>query len=56
MIIIIIKAQFEIFLQTPHCTTNCLQHVRSRGPDAIVCKSLHKTLDIDRNSRCQILA
>ena len=26
-------------LQSPHCTTNCLQHVRSSGPGAIVCKS-----------------
>ena len=27
------------FLQSPHCTRNCLQHVRSSGPGAIVCKS-----------------
>ena len=27
------------FLQSPHCATNCLQHIRSSGPGAIVCKS-----------------
>ena len=24
--------QFEIFLQSPHCAANRLQHVRSSGP------------------------
>ena len=33
------KALFAIFLQSPHSAANCLQHVRSSGPDAIVCKS-----------------
>ena len=27
------------FLQSPHCAANRLQHVRSSGPGAIVCKS-----------------
>ena len=27
------------FLQSPHCSANCLQHVHSNGPGAIVCKS-----------------
>ena len=26
------------FLQSPHCATNCLQHIRSSGPGAILCK------------------
>ena len=30
--------QFEI-LQSHHCAANCIQHVRSSGQDAIVCKS-----------------
>ena len=34
------------FLQSPHCAAICLQHVRSNGPGAIVCKSraTHRTL------------
>ena len=31
--------QFEIFLPSPHCATNCVQHVLSSGQGAIVCKS-----------------
>ena len=27
------------FLQSPHCAANCLQHVRSSGQGAAVCKS-----------------
>ena len=27
------------FLQSPHCAANRLQHVRSSGPGAILCKS-----------------
>ena len=27
------------FLQSPHCAANCLQHARSNGPGAVVCKS-----------------
>ena len=30
-------------LQSPQCTANCLQHIRSSDQDAIVCKS-HATL------------
>ena len=29
----------DFFLQSPHCTANCLQHLRSSGQGAIVCKS-----------------
>ena len=41
IIIIIIAFQGAIrdFLQSPHCAANRLQHVRSSGPGAIVCKS-----------------
>ena len=38
-IIIALKGAIRDFLQTPHCSTNCLQHVRSSGLGAIVCKS-----------------
>ena len=27
------------FLQSPHCATNCLQHIHSSGQGAVVCKS-----------------
>ena len=27
------------FVQSPHCAANCLEHVRSSGQGAIVCKS-----------------
>ena len=41
IIIIIIAFQGAIrdFLQSPHSAANCLQHVRSSDPGAIVCKS-----------------
>ena len=41
MIIIIIafKGALRDFLQSLHCAANRLQHVRSSGPGAIVCKS-----------------
>ena len=38
-IIIAFKAANRYFLQSPHSAANCLQHVRSSGPGAIVCKS-----------------
>ena len=36
----------RLFLQSPHCTANCLQHVHSSCHRAIVCKSLatHRAL------------
>ena len=48
------KALFEIFWQSPLCVANCLQHVRSRGPGAIVCKSraTHRALITCNMSRC----
>ena len=43
IIIIIIVIAFKVaigdFLQSPHSAANCLLHVRSSGPGAIVCKS-----------------
>ena len=39
MIIIAFKGAIRDFLQSPHSAANCLQHVRSSGPGAIVCKS-----------------
>ena len=46
IIIIAFKGAIRDFLQSPHSAANCLQHVRSSGPDAIVCKSraTHRTL------------
>ena len=50
IIIIIIALKGAIrhffFLQTPHCAAIFLQHVRSSGQGAIVCKSrvTHRTL------------
>ena len=46
------------FLQSPHCAAiNCLQHVRSSGSGAIVCKSraTHRAL-ITCNLQCTTLA
>ena len=45
-IIIALKGAIRDFLQSPHSAANCLQHVRSSGPGAIVCKSrtTHRTL------------
>ena len=34
-----IQRRYLTFLQSPYSTANCLQHVRSSGPGAIVCKS-----------------
>ena len=43
----------DFFLQSPHCAPNCLKHVRSSGPGAIVCKSCatHRAL-ITCNMSC----
>ena len=43
------------FLQSPHCAANCLHHVRSSGPGAIVCKSraTHRAL-ITCNMSCYV--
>ena len=38
MIIIALKGAIQDFLQSPLCAPNCLQHVRSSGPGAVVCK------------------
>ena len=39
IIIIAFKGAIRDFLQSPHSAANCLQHIRSRGPGAIVYKS-----------------
>ena len=39
VIIIEFKGAIRDLLQSPHSAANCLQHVRSSGPGAIVCKS-----------------
>ena len=39
IIIKVMKDAIQNVLQSPHCAMNCLQHVRSSGPGAIVCKS-----------------
>ena len=39
IIIITLKGTSRDFSQSPQCTVNCLQHVRSSGQGAIVCKS-----------------
>ena len=46
IIIIAFKGAIRDLLQSPHSATNRLQHVRSNGPGAIVCKSraTHRTL------------
>ena len=39
IITIALKCAIRDFLQSPHCTANSLQHVRSSGPGAVECKS-----------------
>ena len=39
MIIIAFKGAIQDLLQSPHSAANCLQHVHSSGPGAVVCKS-----------------
>ena len=40
MIIIALKGTIRDFLQSPYCTSNCLQHVRSSGQGAKSLESL----------------
>ena len=39
IMIIAFKGAIQDFLQSPHSATNNLQHARSSGPGAIMCKS-----------------
>ena len=39
IIIIALKSAIRDLLQSPHSAANYLEHVRSSGPSAIVCKS-----------------
>ena len=55
VIIIAFKGAIQDFLQSTHSATNCLQHARSSGPGAIVCKSraTHRAL-ITCNMSCYV--
>ena len=55
IIIIAFKGAIRDFLQSPHSAANCLQHARSSGPGAIVCKSraTHRAL-IACNMSCYV--
>ena len=55
IIIISIKGAIRDFLQSPHCAANRLQHVRSSGLGAIMCKSraTHQAL-ITCNMSCYV--
>ena len=50
IIIITFKGAIRDFFQSPHSAANCLQHVRSSGPGAIVCKSRATHLALSRAS------
>ena len=39
IIIITFKGAIRDFVRSPHSATNCLQHVRSSSPGAVMCKS-----------------
>ena len=39
VVVVELKGAIRDVLQSPHCAANCLQHVRSSGPGAVVCKS-----------------
>ena len=53
--ILILRRNSRFFLQSPHCAANRLQHVRSSGQGAVVCKSLatHRAL-ITCNMSCYV--
>ena len=55
IIIIAFKGAIREFLQSLHSAANCLQHARSSGPGAIVCKSraTHRAL-ITCNMSCYV--
>ena len=55
IIIIAFTGAVPDVLQSPHCAANCLQHVRSSGPGAILCKSraTHRAL-ITCNMSCDV--
>ena len=56
MMMITFKGAIRDFLQSPHCAANRLQHVRSSGPDAIMCKShaSHRALITCNNMSCYL--
>ena len=56
MMITALRGAIRDFLQCPHCAAYCLEHVRSSGLGAIVCKSraTHRAL-ITCNLQCAIV-
>ena len=57
IIIIALKGAIRDFLQSPHCAANCLQHVGSSGPGAILCKShaTHRALITCKPAVCYLV-
>ena len=53
IIIIAFKGAIRDFLQSPHSTVSCLQHVRSSSPGATVWKS-HATLRAHITCKCHV--
>ena len=53
IIIIAFKGAIRDFLQSPHSAANCLQHVRSSGPGATMCKS-HETHQALITCKCHV--
>ena len=53
IIIIAFKGAIRDFLHSPHSAANCLQHLRSSGPGAIVCKS-HATHPALFTCKCHV--
>ena len=54
IIIITFKGAIKDFQQSPHCAENRLQHVRSNGSGAIVCKSRATRALITCNMSCYV--
>ena len=54
IIIIAFKGVIRDFLQSPHSAANCLQHARSSGPGAVVCKSRATHRALITNMSCYV--
>ena len=54
IIIITFKGAIRDFLESPHSAANCLQHVRSSGLGATVCKS-HATHRVLITRKCHVM-
>ena len=55
IIMITFKGTIPDFLQSPHCATNCLQHVHSNGQSATVCKSCATHRELITCNMCQVV-